>query len=217
MIKNIKTGNRVEIGFKTDDGNRRSLVTVVEAVLSDKIVLVMMPMAGGAMVKLPLKSGFEARFYSGGSVIVYDVAILEHPVIDGLFLTKLQLNSTGEKIQLRDFFRVNSSIDFNFTLVRNLLQEEDLTVRNKAMTKDLSGGGMSFVTDLPMEDGTEIYANFVLEGEYIVVLGRVKGMTPTDGALYKYLYRCQFLGMSDMEQEKILKFINNQQYRTAQK
>lgn len=213
LIKSVKTGDRAEIGFKGSDGDRRRLATIVEAVIG-KEVLILMPMSVGAMVKLPINSGFEARFYTGTSVIVYDVTILEHPIIDGIYLTRLRLDSAGEKIQLRDFYRMNSAIEFSFSLAKEQLDGNDDLKLYKALTKDLSGGGMSFVTDLEMEDKTEIYANFVLDGEYIVVLGRAMGKQKAENAAYAYLYRCQFLAMPDLEQEKIVQFINNQQFKT---
>lgn len=213
MINRVKTGDRVEIGFKGQEGEgRRKLATIAEAVLSDKEVLIMMPISAGAMVKLPIDRSFEVRFYTGSSVIVFDATVIDHPIIDGMYLTKLRLDSGGERIQLRDFYRINSSIEFNFSIAQDQLDGGELTL-HKALTKDFSAGGMSFVADLEMEDKTEIYANFVLDGEYIVVLGRAMGKQRTSGN-YKYLYRCQFLAMPDIEQEKIVKFINNQQFKT---
>lgn len=214
MINRIKTGDRVELGFKSeDDEGRRKLATLVEAVLFDSEVLVLMPISAGTMVRLPLNRSFEARFYTGTSVYVFDVTILEHPVIDGQYLTKLRLDSEGEKIQLRDFYRINSSIEFNFSIAQAQLVEEELRLF-KAVTKDFSAGGMSFVTDIDLPDGTEIYSNFVLDGEYIVVLGRAMGKQKATGASYKYLYRCQFLALPDVDQEKIVKYINNQQFKS---
>ena len=214
MIKSIKTGDRVEIGLKGEKTEgRRKLATLVEAVLNNKEILILMPISAGTMVKLPSDRKFEARFYTGGSVTLFDVSILDHPIIDGMYLTKLQIESEGERVQLRDFYRITSSIEFNFTLAADQFKEEELTPY-KAITKDLSGGGTSFVTDLAMEDDTEIYANFVLDGEYIVVLGKVRGKQKAEGAAYKFLYRCQFLALPDMDQEKIVQYINNQQFKS---
>ena len=217
MIKRVKTGDRVEIGFKDGkDEGRRKLATVVEAVLSHTEVLILMPISAGAMIKLPLNRDYEARFYTGTSVIVYDVTITEHPIIDGQYLTRLRLVSQGERIQLRDFYRMTSSVNFNFSIAKDQLEGEGITL-HKAVTKDLSGGGMSFVADVEMEDGTEIYANFVLNSEYIVVLGKAMGKQLAGGANFKYLYRCQFIALPDMDQEKIVQFINNQQFKTIGK
>jgi len=218
VINRVKTGDRAEIGFKDTEGkgganSRRRLSTVVEAVLPNREVLILMPISAGTMVRLPMKKEFEARFYSESSVYVFDVTILDHPIIDGQYLTKLRLNSAGERVQLRDFYRINSAIEFNFSIAKDQLNEDGELTLHKAITKDLSGGGMSFVSDASLEDKTEIYANFVLDGEYIVVLGRAMGRQEAKG-LYRYQYRCQFLAMPDMDQEKVVQFINNQQYKS---
>lgn len=214
MIKLVKTGDRVEIGFKgTKEGERRKLTTIAEAVLNDREVLVMMPISSGAMIKLPLGPLFEARFYSGPSIIVYDVTVTGHPIVDGHYLTKLQLESEGKKVQLRDFYRISNAIEFSFSLAKEQLESTELNLY-RAVTKDLSGGGMSFVTDLELEEETEIYSNFVLDDEYIVVLGRTMGKQRVMGATYRYQYRCKFLALPDLDQEKIIQYINNQQYKT---
>ena len=220
MIKRIGTGDRVEIGFKDVKGERRRLATVVEAVLTNAEVLILMPIADGKMIRLPTEGSFEARFYTGSSVFVYDVSVLEYPVIDGIFLTKLRLNSLGERIQLRDYYRINSSLSFSFSIAREEFDEDEEAeplVQYDAMTKDFSGGGMSFITDEELPAGTEVCANFLLDGEYIVVLGKVMGYQETQNLPYKYQYRCKFLGVPDMEQEKIIQFINNQQYKSISK
>ena len=217
MHTKIKTGSRIEIGLKGEENERRrKLATLVEAVLNSREVLILMPMSAGKMVKLPSNMQYEARFYTATSnVFIYDVSIVEHLVIDGIYLTKLRLESEGEKIQLRDFYRINNAMEFTFSLVKEQIEgDEEGHELYKAVTKDMSGGGMSFVTDLEINEDEEIYANFVLDGEYVVVLGRVRGKQPVKDSIYNYLYRCQFLAMPDAEQRKIVQYINNRQFNT---
>lgn len=217
MLSRIKMGDRVEISFKgTKDENLRKLATSVEAVFSNNgEVLVLMPISAGTMVKLPMDKDFEVRFYTGASVIVYDAKIIGHPVIDGLHLTKLRLTSEGERIQLRDYYRIDNTLEFYFSVGGAQLLREDAEFKlYKAVTKDLSAGGMSFVTDKELLDDTEIYANFVLGEDYVVVLARAMGKQDAGKGPYKYLYRSQFLAMPASDQEKIMKYINKQQYKT---
>jgi c-di-GMP-binding flagellar brake protein YcgR len=220
MVGRIKAGNRVEISKKNAAKKRKSLVSVVETTFGDDEVLILMPMSSGAMVKLPLDGGFEARFYTGTSVIIFDVTVVSHPVVEGVYLTKLRMESAGEKIQLRDFHRINITIAFYFTAMEDSIEDEASLIRYRAVTRDISGGGMSFVTEHPMADGTEIYANFELETEYLVVIGKVTNVSswPTNAPeSYRRFFRCQFVAMPEVEQEKIIKFINNQQYKTVRK
>ena len=212
MINRIKTGDRVEIGFKSDqDVERRRLTTVVEAAFANGEVLVLMPMSAGAMVRLPSFENFEARFYTGPSVLVYDVAVVDHPIIDGMYLTRLRLASEGERIQLRDFYRITSNFRFNFSLAEPPHGETQFKLY-EAMTKDLSAGGMNFETDVDLHEGAQIFANFVFDGELLVVIVRALGKQDSPGR-YKYQYRSQFLSLSNTDQEKIMKFINKEQYK----
>jgi len=213
LIQRIKTGARVELSFKGGgETERRKLATVVEAVLGKKEVLVMMPISGGAMIKLPANRVMEARFYTESSLYLYDVTVTDHPIIDGIYLTKLQLESAGKKVQLRDYYRISSALKFNFSVVGEEPGEEGVKIYS-AVTKDFSGGGMSFVSTLELEEGAEIYANLVLDSEYLVVLTKVRGRQKTDNPPRSYIYRCQFIAVPDSDQEKIIQYINNQQFK----
>ena len=215
LIKHVKVGDRVEIGFKNDKGEeRRKLATVVEAVVNnDREVLVIMPMSGGTMIKLPLNRQYEAKFYAGSSVFVFDVTIMEHPIIEGVFLTRLRLDSRGQKVQVRDFYRIRTFVDFTFTIASDIIEVDELPIMNTATTKDLSAGGMSFITDCDLEEGAEIYTNFILDGEYIVLLGKTWGKQLAVNANKKFLYRCKFVAAPEVERGKVAKFVYNQQFK----
>jgi len=215
LVKRIRIGDRVEIGFKegVDGVVKRKLPTSVEAILNETDVLVLMPNSAGVMIKLPVEKVFEAKFYSGASVLLYDIMIVSHPIIEGRYLTKFRLVSPGKRVQLRDFYRIYSTIEFTFSVATEQLEEGDLPLF-KGLTKDFSGGGMNFSSDFEIEDGMEIYANFILDDEYIVVLGRILGRSNSDGTGYTFHYRCQFIAMPDLDHEKIMQYITHQQYKS---
>jgi len=216
MHKHIKAGVRVELNYKNNKvGMRRKYATKVETVLNNSEVLILAPISGRDIIKLVTNEPLEARFYTESSVFSYDALATAHPIIDDVYLTKLQLISTGEKIQTRDFFRVNSKLNFTFSLVNEVMlggKADKNAPSYFGLTKDLSGGGMSFVSDLNINEGTDIYANFMLGNEYIVVMGKVRGKQEIEDLTYKYQYRCQFLAVPDSDQEKIVYYTNNQQF-----
>jgi c-di-GMP-binding flagellar brake protein YcgR len=212
LTNRIKSGNHLEIGLK-GGGERKKLTSTVEAVLNDKEVLIVMPTSAGSMIRLPIDEGFEARFYTGASVIVFDVTIADHPIVDGKYLTTLRIVSAGKRVPLREFVRVPCTISFNFTIPSELRAEDGTRTHYKGVTKDISGGGMNFISDLDIEGKTELLINFELNGEYIVVLARVLDRENVQGSPDKSQYRCQFMAMSDREQVKILQFTNNRQLK----
>ncbi|MCL1988134.1 MAG: flagellar brake protein [Firmicutes bacterium] len=215
MVKRIKPGDRVEIGFQGDNkGERRRLPTTVEFVPNDKEILVLMPMSAGSLVKLPIARAFETRFYTGSDIIIFDATVLEHPVMNGLYLTKFGLDSAGERIQLRNYHRISSRIEFTFSVVdEDFNVSEQTLVMHNGVIEDLSGGGMRFVSDFLIYSDTNICANFLLDGEYVILMCRVLGWQGLKSGNHQYQYRCQFLNSRDPEQEKVIKFINNQRYK----
>ena len=215
LINRIKTGDRVDINISGIGGETLKRVSsIVEAVLKNTEVLILTPMSGGAVLELPPGSKYEARFYTGSNVFLFDVSVSETLIIEGQYITILNLVSEGKRIQLRDFFRININLRFNFSRVEDHLNSDEY-VLYEAITKDLSGGGISFLTDAELAEGTEIYANLVLDEEYIVGFGRVGGMQKAYSGKYKYLYRCQFLAMPDAQLEKIVRFVNKQQLKSV--
>ena len=216
MIKYVRAGDRVEIGFSSPEGAKhKKLVTAVETVLNDKDVLVLMPVSSGSMIKLPVNRKYEAKFYTGSSVYVYDITITEHPVINDVFLTKFRLDSKGEKVQVRDFYRVDTYIKFTFAFAsESLLETEKPPESYQAVTQDLSAGGMSFSANEELADNTEIFATFVIDNEDLMVLGSAFGKRNVDGE-FKYSYRCKFLGVPDAEREKLVKYVNSQQFKSG--
>ena len=217
MLKSIKTGDRADIGFKEGGNERRRFSTAVEAVLGDTEILILMPISAGVLIKLPFERSLEARFYTkSGAIIMYTVTVLEHLIVEGAYLTRLQLNSEGERLQFRQFYRVDSAVEFKFSVAGKEVEEKGL-ILYKSLTKNLSGGGMKFVANLKLDISTEIYATLVLDEEYIVVLGMVLDRQDVAGESYKYQYRCQFLYLPYAEQEKIVKFVNTQQYKSIRR
>lgn len=214
MVNHIKAGQRAEISFKNDDGKKRTLAAEVEAVLNNKEVLVLIPVTGKSMAELPAKGGYEAKFYVNGNILAFDVSVTEHLQTDGMYLTKLRMDSAGERIKMRKSYRIGCSVKFNFTLGKTDGKDKDSAVSHEGIIKDLSGGGMSFVTDLKLEKDAPIFADFIFDDEHITVLCRATGGSKESEG--KYLCRCRFVGLSDIELEKISKFINNEPYRTAE-
>ena len=120
VSKHIRTGNRVEIAFVRNGDERQKWVTVVEAVLDRERVLVLMPMIAGELVKLPAGGRYEVRFYTDLNILRYDCEIVGHGNIEGTYLTTLRLTSEGERVQLRNYFRFFGTLDFRFSVLKEI-------------------------------------------------------------------------------------------------
>ena len=214
LNKYIKTGHRVELSFKEDAAYRKKLVTAVEAVLDFNRVLVLMPMSGGTMVRLPIRNDYEARFYTNLSIMRYDCAVMEHTNVEGIYLTMIRLLSAGDKVQLRSFFRFTNSLTFRYSVLKEGEEFDEQPEMYEGLLVDLSAGGIRFVANEKLEVRTEIHAILILNGEYIMALGRILEQLESRHAAYKYQYRVQFLALPDMDREKIVRYINDQQYKS---
>ena len=208
MAVNIKIGSKVELKIKDDYMVRRPLMTRVEALLDKKEALLLMPKFANKLVRLPIGEGYEAHFHSDGKFLIYDISIIEHPQIDGIYLTKIRMDSAEIQIQLRDYFRVELAIPFEFSL-----DSDAISVRHNGQTRDISGGGMSFLSDFQMEKGATLFASFDFDSNFITIQSQIMNAESSKTEDFSFLYRCKFENLSDAEQDIVLKYINNRQYK----
>jgi len=212
LIKHVKAGNRIEIALK--NSAREKLHTVIEAVLqANQWVVVKMPLVSGNMIKLPFKKEYELRIFTSTNILTFDATVVNHVCLDGNYLTVLKLENDGAKVQHRDHFRLNSGLEFEFSLATDRLESDPNSeiATYKAATMDLSASGMRFTTNKELSDGDKIYANFILNSEYIIVLGKIISGGSSEDPNFEKEYRCKFVAVPDNKQQKIIQFLNSQQ------
>ena len=213
VSKHIKTGNRVEISYIRDGAERQKWVTVVEAVIDRERVIVLMPMSGGELVRLPAGGRFEARFYTDLNILLYECEVVGNGNIEGTYFTTLKLLTEGERIQLRNYYRFFGTLDFKFSVLKEITSFDEEPTMYNGVAVDLSGGGMRFVSPKRLAPNTDIHAVLPLSEEYIMALGQILDRVKAVNADRQFQYRVKFLALPDVDREKIVRHINEQQYK----
>ena len=208
MLDGVKTGTRVELSFEAEEGGSRyEFNTTVEDVTGKNQVVLMSPLSGGSVVRLPARKKYQVKFHVGSGMLVFEAELVKNTSKDGEFYTTMNMTGKGKKVQQRAFFRLDIALDITFTML-----DDDLKgVEFQGSTRDLSGNGMSFTTDLHIENETEVSISLILDGEYIMLAAKVFGGMKNPAGAHKYLYRASFLSPTDREQDKIVRFINKKQ------
>jgi c-di-GMP-binding flagellar brake protein YcgR len=130
--------------------------------------------------------------------------------------------SEGTKIQRREFYRIECMLPIRFVEVAAGNEFADSsTYMHDGFVKDISGGGMKFVTKHDMDDEARIRFSMVLEGmsakHYIVAFGRTIDKKTLLYGNFRYQYNVQYYAMPDADQEHIVEFIFNEQRRVLSK
>lgn len=125
---------------------------------------------------------------------------------------KLRFPSRLAKIQKRRFFRIQT-LSHVFDVIVNTE-----TVSEKCQVSDISGGGISFLTDLGddfLKPGMELKdLEFTLPNGYIVkTKGILRSHTATNDRDPRKRYRCgvEFVGLPESVRDKIVMYVFNRQ------
>ena len=130
-----------------------------------------MPTEKGRLILLPLGVRFEFVFYSHNGGLYKSIGqVVERYKKDGFFMLEIQLRTTLEKFQIREFYRYNCTQNFKFYIldeeqkemesadeIYRVLTEGDFNEDAcQGLTVDLSGGGMKFRSEHELNPGDKV-------------------------------------------------------------
>lgn len=185
----------------------------------------------------PIKEGVYVTFYIDEIVRVYKVSSDGVWVFDGVveerfkepeYMIKVHQISDVRKIQRRMFFRLPINLDIfikhlNSGLMsgRNTPEEaaDDFSEGKivKALTKDISGGGVCFITQEEFETGDLILTKIPIEQEELILKAQILRKERVQHPTYRFMYGCKFVEARQNEIDKIVRFIFAQQQKMRQK
>ncbi len=216
---NIKIGDKLEISYKKDNELGKSFVSQVENILEESIILVSMPVSYGKMIKLPVGSGYLLLFFTEKGMLRFDASVVKYVKDGNVPLLVLRLDSSGEKMQRRNFFRYQCLLPLKFSVI----DEENLSGNNYSVnemhtgvTKDIGGGGLRFVSNADISGYSKINVIVMLGKEYFVAIAKVLYKLTSPNSNYKFQYRTGFISILPEEQEKIIQYIFNEQRKKVQ-
>lgn len=220
-LEKIETRLSVNPDKKTD----RYTSQVLDDAPNDRIYAAM-PTRGGTVVPLGVGQRFKATFYTGTGLQRCDVVVTGRYRKDGFFLVELEQVTALEKIQRREFFRLESRKPIRYRIVEgeeyamiqsgNAYCVDDHTVPWKdAIMIDLSGGGIRFVSSHKEVKGSFVEVQFEIEynQEVEVVYAYAELLrserNPNNNAIYDQ--RIMFWKMDNAIREKIIHYIFGEQ------
>lgn len=144
---------------------------------------------------------------------------------DGLYgiMATIARNDTHGKIdfyhtldlkrnQLREYVRQEISIPLNFQRIRTTRSKQPNDAY-MGMTADISGGGVSFISDIPLLQSEKANVQFKLETDLFdnieIKILRVSTLETPEGKKYKH--HAQFSSIEPGQREKIVRFVFEKQ------
>jgi len=213
LLKQIKTGDKVEIMQLESTGADKVHISQVENILDKDNVIIHAPIAYGQDVRLPLNRQYAFIFFTNKGMIRYIARITGYLKEDSFLLMRAALLSDGVPMQRRDFFRFPCLLAFKFTRLDTNRKDDnpDEDVVIDGTIKDISGGGIRFVCDKPIDKGEKILCMITLNNMSFALTADVRNRQHFAKQLYPYQYSATFDNITEKEQESIIQFIFNEQ------
>ena len=208
MLHEVKRGDAVQIS--KPNGTAQDQHTVrMEAVENPTTVLLHSPKADGRTVVLPSKQMYKLCFLLDGSMLLYNGSLRENVNIGGYDMMRFELTDEGEKVQRRNAFRFACSVPFAFNVVNINGEQDPLT---EGVIRDLSSGGIKFITTAKFEMGSLLRIDLNLNDDYVMAFGIVvMHRHKPDNIKYPHTYGIRFEVMPVSDEERIVRYIYNEQ------
>lgn len=182
----------------------------------------------------PIKEGVYITFFIDEIVRIYKVmpdgvwmfdAVVEDRFKEPEYMIKIRQISDIRKIQRRMFFRLPVSLDIFVKLLTSQETGENETFDNgfsegkiiKALTKDISGGGVCFLAQDEFNVHDIILTKIPIEDEELVLKAQILRKERVNHQIYRFMYGCKFIEARENEIDKIVRFIFKEQQKMRQK
>lgn len=219
-----RPGDKIDITY-LHQNNGKTYKSSLFDFLGDTVIEIGMPTEGGKMVLFQI--GFECSlfFYTQKGMFTCDGKVVERYKKDGFYLLAVKIMSVPKKFQRRDFYRVNSAIEFTYykitkevaeletteALFEEIADPKYISEKKTATTRDISGGGISFLIEEELEAGSFILSILRLTNEKvdttlylvteIIACGRLENMPE------KKLVRAKFHFKDLKDRDLIVRFV----------
>ena len=197
-----------------------------------------MPTEGGRIRLLMLGIRYEFVFYTKNGLYRAYGQVRERYKTDNQYMLRVVLNTQLNKYQRREYFRLSYAMEISFCVIdeklvrlsgeellfftskmfsgeefEKALQEEMVDrPRQKAYVKDLSGGGVRFVSDEKLLENSYILMDLVLKekeisSKYSIIGHVIDSEKLEENALARYDNRVEFILRDSKVREDIIRFI----------
>lgn len=200
----LQIGSRV-IVIKNTEKDKNEYTSQIESV-DGKNIRILAPMYKSALIKLHEGLSINLTVFSDGKLYRFN-AVVDKNVSEG-FLHYVDITATSkiEKIERRDYFRIQMMKDILVRKKEDTNEEYNAEEYIKAVLVDLSGGGMQFSAREKFEVDDEMEIKIDIGGKETLLMGIILNVIKQE-EVKTYRYGVQFKDMDRMLREKIVTYV----------
>lgn len=173
--------------------------------LTDEYIGISVPVLQGKY--LPIRKGerVEVLYYIDKDIYGFNTVVLGKK-IDKVFIVLLAHPKKVKMVQRRNYVRILISLEINCAVID---KEKDKTNNQydffSATTVDISGGGVSIISDRSFRYADQIMLTIPLATENITVVGKVVRVNKKDDG--KNIYGLSYINIDNNSRDRLISFI----------
>jgi c-di-GMP-binding flagellar brake protein YcgR len=201
----------------------------------DKEIEIAMPTENGRMVLFQVGLRVRMLFYTKKGLYTCYGTVQKRYKKDNFFMLAMLITSEPEKYQRREFFRIQNSIELRYVPVPEeiayLESTEELFAKlqagayiekeKKAVSCDISGGGIRFSTEERLEKDSFVVVVIRLCNEKIdqtfYLVTEIVDAQQSEKNTDKYIHRGKFLFKDLKDRETIVRYVFEEERRIRRK
>lgn len=207
-LKDIKPGDKLEIIAVDADGVVNSYISRVGDVLDERTFLVDAPISQTQFVDVATGKEYDFMFYLKEHVVHAKGVVKEQLTQNKAVLLKVAVRDY-RVIQRRQFYRVDTMIDFTYSRAKDMEETEPLKhvpVYTGTIT-NISGNGMRFVSRALLTQNEIVQCTFTIDGSIILAKAKVRSHEELPERAGTYDYRAELADIRPEMQDKIVRYV----------
>ncbi|MBQ2706268.1 MAG: flagellar brake protein [Agathobacter sp.] len=223
-LEGVKPGDKIDINY-LHQNNGKTYKSSVFDILSDTELEITMPTDEGKMILF--QNGFECQFYfyTSKGLFTCEAVITGRAKRDNFYILNAKIKTGLKKFQRRDYYRVNTLIDFGFYKITDEVAELETTedlfeeiadpkylgLKQLARTKDISGGGIKFLVNEPLESREKLLIVIRLTNEKLdhmfYLVAEVIDCVALENSRDKWVARAKWIFKNIKDRDLIVRYV----------
>ena len=216
MRKTIQLGDKVELVTELSlTGQQDKYYSKVQEVAGENQIVITAPLESGRIVPLEMNRKYGMCVYTNKGLYRCEVVVSKRSKNDKLYLITLDILTTLQKYQRRQFYRMDCMLNFHY-------KDDAEDSWQEGLILDISGGGIRFTSKSKLENDKGLINHLRLDmGQLdketeLFLSGMIIESSPTELDPTVYENRVEFDQIDSYEREIIIKFIFEEQRKRRQ-
>lgn len=231
QLNDITIGTKLEVSITNDfKDHKNKYISQLEQIVDEHTLIIAVPIYAGNIIAISVGAIVNIVFYNEKGVFSFNAEVKKRGVKDNINVLILDAIQPLKKIQRREYFRFDWVMPVKYKEVKNIqsikdeeairmiCREDEDEPFERALTKNISGGGIGIITKKQHDMKSYIAVQLSLNKCVTInVIGKVVRAKLYNSQTMQYDTGILFTHVNPQKRDAIIKFIFEQQIKLKQK